>query len=322
LPVVTPYDPNATLPGGYTSDAPPAPTGNGGNTSNQSQSGTVVIGPSQTQDQLPPPVTTQQPSSDANASADNNSGASSNGSTSSGPTHVGVNPNTQTTAATDDAFNAHRNDPNYDPNAPQTSSSDAATSAGQDAAATAGYAASSVQDSTVPNTLPPNQQPKQDTSTLTYGPAASPEDLQRAQQEAWYQQSMANIAKLPKGNLHLVEGDEIDAPDTTLPDLSGIFTDDSQSVEYGDTITTAALQPIYAGYNLNDNTGDAMTSLDLQVQTPTSVMTVPSMQVQTPTDVMTVPSTQVQTGSDVTTMPSNQINMPTNNGIQPVLCGQ
>jgi hypothetical protein len=69
-------------------------------------------------------------------------------------------------------------------------------------------------------------------------------------------------------------------------DLPGFSAGSMQSIEYGNQVSVAALAPIYAGYKLSDNNGDAMTSLNLQVQTPAQ-MQIPSMQITgMPSDVM------------------------------------
>jgi hypothetical protein len=69
------------------------------------------------------------------------------------------------------------------------------------------------------------------------------------------------------------------AGELSSPLPSAAFADPISSIEYGDTVPVASLLPIYAGYNLKDQTGSAMMSLNLQVPVPSAVMTVPSMQI-------------------------------------------
>jgi hypothetical protein len=162
----------------------------------------------------------------------------------------------------------------------------------------------------------------------------------------------AEIAKNFKpGNVggHLVGGDEgmegvtdtlsnIQLPSLQLP----LIGTGDLSVEYGSTLTTASLSPIYKGYIVTPGQhGSSVivagttqiatptsvhTAPSLQVAVPTSVMTAPSMQVQVPSAVMTVPSMQVQVPSDVMTVPSSQINVPSSAmnslDLQPALCGR
>jgi Skp family chaperone for outer membrane proteins len=224
----------------------------------------------------------------------------SNSTSSAGAVSKGVNPNTQTTAATDDAFNAYRNYPNgVAPPAPQNPTPDTGAAAASAAAAAAAaamngdgtpnpntpggqgtggpptYGPSDVQDSTVPNTQPQGP-PAPD-------PNAPPQSVLDA------------LKNMPKGNMHLVDGDNLDDPSQPSLSADDLIQDVTDTSEYGDTISTASLLPIYAGYNLNDQQGDAMMSLDLQVQTPSSVMTVPSNQIQVPSYWGTVPSSQVNT---------------------------
>lgn len=307
LPVVQPpsQNPSPQDRPAYTYNAPPAPPGNGGNVTDQTPpptpQGPVVIAPStRDSNDLPPPTNVPPPPSN---------------STPPTKPRVGTNPNTQMTEANDPSLDAYRNNPdarNQPPPtpAPPTPNPTAPSSNGADAVGAAVGAASQYADSTVPNTSPPadpNAPPP---------PPAQP-DLSQI---------------LRPGRIHIVEGEDALDPigmlqGVQLPSLAGAFDDMDQGVEYGDTITSAALQPIYAGYSLSDNTGDAMMSLDLHAPAPSAVMTVPSNQILVPSSVMTVPSNQLTVPSPVMTTgtpqgPTAQPHSASSDEPDPELCGQ
>jgi trimeric autotransporter adhesin len=230
------------------------------------------------------------------------------------------NPNAE--SMTDPSFNAYRNNPDgappdstsqsgdvttgtsnpnpggFVPPNQQNNSQDssAATAAQADAAAAAAAAAVSDSTATGPTPAPPSNPPSSN-PTLD--------------------QMQAQIAsQLKAGNLggHLVEGDEgmEGTTDATASVQMAAISNLDQSVELGDTLTTATLASIYTGYTVTagQNGSSVIVAGTTQVQTPSSLMISPSMQVSTPGAMMTSPSMQVLFPSSVMTDPSMQVQFP------------
>jgi hypothetical protein len=253
----------------------------------------------------------------------------------------------------DPAFDAHRNDPNYDAN--QASNSDSGIAVGPTSATgdstlpptSDGYPGGDAAEQANAQQKENNDMAKENLSKWEQAKA----DQQRAQ-DAEVEKAEAEIFKnIRPGVSHLVEGDEgIEGiADATPAVQMPVITTADLSVEVGDTVTTASLSPIYRGYIVAPGQHGSsvivagttqvaapsavLSAPSLQVQVPTSVMTAPSMQVQAPSNqvqvpsaVMTVPSMQVQVPSDVMTVPSSQINFPSSVmntlDLQPALCGR
>jgi hypothetical protein len=252
----------------------------------------------------------------------------------------------------DPAFDAHRNDPNYDPSQETNSNSDnfavgAYSTTGDIAvpstsdAYPGGEAAAQANAQQRAN----NQAAKDSAANWEQGKAD-----QKQAEDAMVEKVQAEILKNFKpGVVNLVAGDQemagtadslsnIQLPSLQLPPIG---TGDL-SVEYGVTLTTASLSPIYKGYTVTAGQHGSNVIVagtpqvaapsavhaapSLQVAVPGSVMTSPSNQVQVPSSVMTSPSNQVQFPSAVMTVPSNQINFPSSVmkslDLQPALCGR
>jgi len=304
LPIVAPppKNPSAFPPSNqpaYTYNAPPAPPGGqGGNVTDEPPPGDngPVFAPSQEQtEEMPPPVPYDLPKPPDAESSPDNSGPPAPSSSPPVVPHKGVNPNSQVNAGNDPSFDAHRNDPNYDPNQDNGSSGDSATgNAGVGDAAAAGAAQAGAGDvasqaaaagaaagaamagdysATGDVAVPPQAPPWQ-------GPVYTPPAVKAPS-------GIDILNNLPKGNMHIVEGDQVEG--TPMPNVTLPPPDPMLSVEYGDTLTVAALQPIYAGYQVTPGQGGSSVIIvpSTEIATPSSVMVVPSLQVDVPSAVMT-----------------------------------
>jgi hypothetical protein len=249
--------------------------------------------------------------------------------------------------APDPAFNAYRNYPNGVP--PTTGTTDAGQTASaaegvaQGAACAAGACAGSVQGAPSTTSSFGNAPSSASPGSAVPPPPGFSGPLTPAQQEAILTQEIQNQIGQPKV-AHLVEGDELgtlngdpinlrtlDTMQLTLMAMSA----DLQSSEYGSNLTVS-LAPIYAGYSLSANPGSAMNSLNLQVQTPSSVMQMPSNQILVPSPLSNMPSSQLSnvTSSQLPGVPSDVMLMPTlqlpgspgdimtSLDLQPALCGR
>jgi hypothetical protein len=280
---------------------------------------------------------------DADTSSDASSSAPA--ASQSKPVKVGTIPN----SAPDPAFDAHRNDPNDDPNQADNSTSGGNTGQagttsstgdsasppasngypGGDAAAQANAQQSAnnqaANDAANAAANAANQAAQQDAAQNAANAAAS--TVQQANDAMENARISAEMVKnnplLGKYDMHLVGGDEgMEGVTDATPAVQMPVIDIADlSVEYGSTLTTASLSPIYKDYIVTpgQNGSSVIVAGTTQVQVPSAVMTVPSNQIQVPSSVMTVPSNQI-------TVPSSQINVPSDvmnsQDLQPALCGR
>lgn len=220
--------------------------------------------------------------------------------------------------APDPAFDAHRNDPNYNPNAPATDQGvvggQNGTPQGQPSAGSA--ASASAQGGQAGQSRSGGTDAAGQAAASAMAGASLPS---AANSQASEDAALADYIRsqtIP-GNAHLVGGgpdfgDNVASLRAMLPPAIAGGARPVPSVEYGGTLTVATLASIYVGYDVDSQPGAAMRSLDLYPPVPSPVMIVPSNQMQVPSTWITIPSTWV----DVPSLLMMSLDL------QPALCGR